>query len=124
MKLTRTRERIAWILWGLALATLVAGSLLPGLWVERMGLPVSRLGDKFLHYSGYCLLSIWPAFSSQTVRRRLRYAAGMITLGIIVELTQRMVPGRSVDLLDLHANNLGVFTGTMVGWLIRATVRL
>lgn len=117
-------ERTFRILWGTLLVLLTAASLLPGFVVDRFGIPTAAVGDKLLHFAGYSLLAFLPALWFSSWRRRLAYAAVVITLGIILELTQRIVPGRNFELADLGANNLGVIVGTFVGCFLRIAGRL
>ncbi len=124
MSLNFAARRGLWILWGLLLALVIVGSLAPGVVVQRVGLPTSGFSDKCLHFSGFCLLSLLPALRASTSRRRLLFVTAMLTLAMILELTQSMVPGRSSDFWDLQANNLGVVTGLMLASLLRTIIPL
>ncbi len=96
MRLNLSAQRAAWILWGSVLAVVIAGSLTPRAWVQDMGLPTSGLGDKLFHFSGYCLLAVLPALRPSSLWSKFFFAAAMLTLGIMLELTQIIVPGRAL----------------------------
>lgn len=98
----------AWAaLWCLAVAVVVAGSLMPG-----PDLPDVPGGDKLHHFLAYFLLAAsavqlfarWPAL--------LGAGLGLVLLGIGLEHAQGAVTAtRMADRLDALANTLGVIAG-------------
>jgi VanZ family protein len=47
--------------------------------------------------------------------------SGGIAFGIITEITQKLSPGRSFNLLDILYNCIGIITGTAVIYLMSKT---
>jgi len=117
-------RRWLWVAWCVTLVMVVIGSLLPGPWMARIQTSVFPASDKLFHFTGYCLLAALPALGSRRRLEIVAFAAVAVLLGVVLEISQRLVPGRVVDLADLGANNLGVFTGAALGWLLRSIFRL
>ncbi|QNP41800.1 VanZ family protein [Lysobacter solisilvae (ex Woo and Kim 2020)] len=113
-------------LWGLAIATVVAASLMP-----PPAMAVPRNFDKVEHLLGYAALS---AFAVQLFAQRsmqLRAAAGLVLLGIALEFAQALLTTtRMADPADALANALGVALGFALSytgaarWLERFDRRL
>lgn len=94
-------------LWVLAIAIVVAGSLLPG-----KDLPAVPLNDKTEHFIAYALLS---GSAVQLFARRLSWAMVsvlLVLMGIQMEFLQaKMGLGRMLDWNDALANTMGVLMG-------------
>lgn len=94
-------------LWMLALAAVVAGSLLPA-----KDLPAVGVSDKFEHFAAYAVLA---AGAVQLYARRLSWAfvaVLLVVLGIGLEYAQAaMKLGRMLDRADALANTIGVLIG-------------
>ena len=97
----------AWsALWCLAIALVVAGSLLPA-----PDLPNPPGSDKLHHFIAYSLLAAgavqlfarWPSL--------LGAGLGLVLLGIGLEHLQGATDSRMADRLDALANTLGVIAG-------------
>jgi len=95
------------VLFGLAVAAIIAGSLLPG--VDAPELPAS---DKWMHFGGYAVLSVLGALSFTSMRRILLVAIACFLLGAALEGAQSRIPGRQASLADAAANLAGVAAGT------------
>ncbi len=111
---------LALLIWLVAVVCVSVSELLPGdssamVWVGSM-----RISDKLLHFGAYTLLSL-IAFVGLPAATGIRLAAITVLLGIALEFTQRLVPGRSFDTADMLANTIGVIAGGIlggaVGWL-------
>ena len=94
-------------LWVLAIALVVAGSLLPS-----SDLPSVKVNDKVEHFVAYALLS---AGAVQLYARRLSWGfvcVLLVLMGIGLEYLQaRMGLGRMLDRNDALANTIGVLIG-------------
>lgn len=85
-------------------------------------IPSVGVGDKFSHFFAYMVLSVllYFAFSLQTRSEILKKYPAIMTIlvgsvyGIVDELHQMLIPGRSAEFLDWIAD----FVGTIVGVLL------
>ena len=99
-------------LWMLMIMAVVAGSLLPA-----RGLPPVLFDgfDKVQHLLGYALLSAYAAMLFARMRARALAAAGLVALGIGLEIAQGMLTAsRQADIADAMVNALGVLAGLAV----------
>lgn len=74
-------------------------------------------GDKLLHFSAYATLMLWFGFIYPSGKAYLKIGAGLILLGITLEILQGMTDYRSFECTDLVCN----FFGVMAGWLFART---
>jgi len=108
------RHPLPWsALWMLAVAAVVAGSLLP-----PADLPARAMGnDKLMHFLGYFMLM---AGAVQLHARRASWVAMamlLVLMGIGLEWLQAwMHVGRTADGMDALANTLGVLAGFTTGF--------
>ena len=65
-------------------------------------------GDKAGHSFAYAVLMFWFA---QLYPRRVAFAAGFIAMGVALEFAQGATGYRSLDVVDMVANALGVLAG-------------
>jgi VanZ family protein len=96
---------LGWLFVGLAIYV----SLAPG-----QKLPDTHMGDKWEHSMGYALLTLWFAgvYSKSSY---WKIAAGLLAMGISIEVAQGMMPyGRQMELRDVGANVLGITAGIAV----------
>lgn len=85
-------------------------------------IPSVGVGDKFSHFFAYMVLSVllYFTFSLQTRSEILKKYPAIMTIlvgsvyGILDELHQMLIPGRSAEFLDWIAD----FVGTIVGVLL------
>ncbi|MFN7182626.1 MAG: VanZ family protein [Thermomonas haemolytica] len=94
-------------LWMLAIALVVAASLVPG-----RDLPDLKVSDKTEHLTAYALLA---AGAVQVFARRRSWAVVcvlLVLMGIAIEFLQgAMGLGRTMDRYDALANTIGVLVG-------------
>ncbi|CAN5303078.1 hypothetical protein BH24PSE2_BH24PSE2_22200 [soil metagenome] len=96
---------IAW----LGVIGAVAASLSPRLPHVQFG-----FDDKIAHACAYLLLMLWFA----GIYRRSRYlliAAGLFTMGVVLEFLQARV-GRHLSGFDMLANLSGILIGLLLAW--------
>lgn len=99
-------------LWAVMILTVVAGSLLPA----RELPPVPFDGfDKVQHLLGYAVLSAYAAMLFARMRGQALAAAGLVALGIGLEVEQGMLTAsRQADVADAMVNALGVLAGMAI----------
>jgi VanZ family protein len=81
--------------------------------------PLLGLGDKFLHFIGYCGLAFLAILSFHRRNRGVAAALSMILLGVGVEFAQMLSPTRTTEWADATANTAGVLCGLMAALLLR-----
>jgi glycopeptide antibiotics resistance protein len=74
-------------------------------------------GDKLLHFSAYISLMVWFGFIYLRGKVYLEIGAGLILIGITLEILQRITGYRSFECSDLICNFLGV----IAGWFLART---
>ena len=125
--LTRHRS-IVRALWALWLIGVVWGSLISETRMESLDrvVPLLEINDKVVHYGAYAGLGFLSMLAFDR-RRGIAVAISMIVLGILLEIAQRLAPGRTPDALDALANTLGILTGITLGSFLnhrRSTIGL
>jgi VanZ family protein len=100
----------AWCAFALAVT---AGCLVPA---DR--LPARLPNDKLLHLLSYAALALPVAALPSTIGQTAAGAVALLLAGLLIEITQHFVPGRSFCIRDLIANAAGVSIGTVVGLLV------
>lgn len=103
--------RIARVLFALGLCAVVWLSLVPTEWPERFPFD---LWDKLQHFGAYAALALCAARGFRPARPAVTIGAGLVALGLGLELAQIFLPERSFSLYDLLANALGVGLGLAV----------
>ena len=115
-------------LWALMIAVVVVGSLLPA-----RELPTAPFDgfDKLEHFFGYAVLSGYAAMLFARLRVQALAAAGLVALGIGLEVAQAVLTvSRQADLADAMVNTVGVLAGLalaatpMARWLQCLDARL
>lgn len=103
------RPRLWLGLWGLMIATVAIGSLLPS--AALPGLPFPG-ADKLQHLLGYAALSGYAVMLFADRRGQRRAVVGLVLLGLAIESAQwGLTDSRTADPLDLLANLAGVVSG-------------
>jgi len=102
---------------GAAILTVVIGELLPGrspllAWVASFG-----FSDKIEHFPAYFLLAALPVLGFET-RKGVLAALSMILVGVLLDLAQKFIPGRTFDFADIAANTAGVLAALGIAWII------
>ena len=92
------------------LAALTLASLTPSELI-----PATGGWDTWLHGLGYGVLGIAGAWAFRGRRAGLRLGLALVTLGVLFELAQDLVPGRSASLGDALADALGAVLGVGLG---------
>lgn len=113
------RSAVALSIWLVLLASVAAGELLMSGSHPLEQLSGGIVSDKTLHFGAYMLLALVPGLG-------LPFSSALVCIvfseivGIALEFTQRMVPGRTCDLYDIVANTAGVLTGTTIVIVLRS----
>ena len=77
--------------------------------------------DKLVHLAGYATLVFWWMQLYPGLPQRVRLAAALVLLGIVIEWLQGFTPTREPDVWDALANTAGVMLG---GWVATHSVNL
>ena len=117
------RTRAVLILWALAVAFVVVGSLLPGPVLTRIHFSAVAPNDKVVHFVGYTVLALFPVAFLELLGMGLALAASMVPMGILLEFLQKLVPGRSFEIGDMLANSFGVATGIVLAMWLRTILK-
>ncbi|MFG5409615.1 VanZ family protein [Piscinibacter sakaiensis] len=85
-------------------------------WIPGRQFPAPNSHDKLNHLLAFTTLMAvgWRVFPAQ----RLRALAGLFAFGVLIELVQLGVPGRSAEFGDLLADALGLGLGAALGALL------
>ena len=97
----------------------IAASLVP-----EAGTSVVAYNDKIAHLAAYFVMGVLAWTAVTTMKRKLYLLFSSVVLGVVLELVQEFVPGRSMDAADAAANTAGVvlaylvcrFCTLYVGW--------
>jgi VanZ family protein len=98
----------------LALGAVSVGCLMPANWLPPLP------NDKLLHFLAFAGLTMlaWRVASGWG---ELQYwLAGLVLIGWVIEVLQKLVPGRNFDWRDLGANVAGIAVAAGVVLLIQA----
>jgi VanZ family protein len=104
------------------------------IWVlssQALDLPMIQaipLQDKGVHFLEYAVLGLFMAHAVHSTWpvRALRYLAAIwltVSLGLVDELHQLYVPGRSADFLDLVADSVGAVVAVLAYAGLRRVLR-
>lgn len=103
------RPRLWLALWAVMMGAVIAGSLLPAR--ELPALPFAGF-DKLEHFVGYAVLSAYAVMLFARMRARTLAAAGLVALGVGLEVAQaQLTVSRQAELADAFVNTLGVLAG-------------
>ena len=109
---TFQRPRLWLVLWGLLIAGVIVGSLLPA---DELPMPPFAGFDKLEHAFGYGVLSAYAVMLFARRRTQAWAAMGLVVLGIAIEIAQaRWTASRSGDPSDVLADLLGVLAGLAI----------
>jgi len=102
---------VLWHTVGLAyLALVIYGSLTP----SPPDLSTFPGADKGVHLTVYAGMMLWFGFLYQSRRSVLVLGALFVALGIVLDLLQGTTGYRSMELLDMVANTIGVLIGGLL----------
>lgn len=95
---------MSWELWLFvaALAAVAIGCLLPSGW-----LPVLP-NDKLLHFGAFAGLTVLATLNAGSYRALGWWVLGLLAAGLLIEILQNLVPGRSFCWRDQAANVAGI----------------
>lgn len=99
---------------GLVVGAVALGCLLPAGW-----LPVLP-NDKLLHFLAFAGLSVLAARIAPAWPQQGYWLLGLLVAGWLIELLQKLVPGRNFCWQDLAANAGGIAAVALAALLVRA----
>jgi VanZ family protein len=109
---TFRRPRLWLALWGVLIAGVIVGSLLPA---DELPVPPFAAFDKLEHAFGYGMLSAYAMMLFARRRTQAWAAVGLVVLGIAIEIAQaRWTSSRSGDPSDVLADLIGVLAGSAI----------
>lgn len=104
------------LLWGISICIVIYYSLIP-----QVEFPINFWNaDKVYHCAAYGWLAVLPMIGFAIRRLAVSAALFMIILGVLLEIGQYYIPGRTFSLLDITANSLGVILGIFLGDYLRS----
>lgn len=109
----------ALVLWTISIVGLIAASIIPSL-----SPPSAHHLDLVIHFGVYVVLAALPAALLERLRVVIALGVLLAGVGLVIEMAQSYVPGRSSSELDLIANCLGILLGLAVGRLLRRYIGL
>lgn len=98
------------------LVAIIIVSLIPFTGTESVG-----HSDKIAHFIVYALLGILGYYISGSFKQRIYFFLSIISLGVVLELVQFLIPTREFSYLDIAANFTGTVFGFLVSWMIRTS---
>jgi len=108
------------VIWYISILLVCYCSLTP-----RLELPVTFWNaDKVYHLLAYGWIANLPFLGYSVKKQALLASFSMIFLGIVLEIGQIYVPGRTFSFIDIIANSLGVFLGMLMGRRIHRGIGL
>lgn len=113
------RRRLSLVLGVLLLLLIAVLSLMPG-----YAPPGHYHADKFIHAGFYCLFTFLWLFGTDNHSRIRHLAVAMAVLmyGILLELLQQYVGGRTVSVADIGANITGVTLAVLIRILLNRSL--
>jgi VanZ family protein len=99
--------------WSALALAVVVGCLVPA---DR--LPRHLPNDKLLHLLSYAALALPVTTVASSSQHAIANAVILLLGGLLIELVQHFVPGRSFCTRDLLANTAGVLIGTLTGLML------
>jgi VanZ family protein len=109
---TFRHPRLWLALWGVLIAGVIVGSLLPA---DELPVPPFAALDKLEHVFGYGMLSAYAMMLFARRRTQAWAAVGLVVLGIAIEVAQaRWTASRSGDPSDVLADLVGVLAGSSI----------
>ncbi|MEX1000328.1 MAG: VanZ family protein [Thermodesulfobacteriota bacterium] len=86
-------------------------------------IPTAAIGagmhsDKLAHFLAYGGMGFLAYISVQSRHKKVYLFIFIISLGVVLELFQLYIPGRSASFFDIVANTLGATMGYLVVWIV------
>jgi len=91
-----------WVLFGVALAAVVAGCLIPNRYLPPLP------NDKLLHAGAFAVLTGLGLRIAQDGRHAALWLLGLLLAGWLIECLQQLVPDRGFSWPDIAANAAGI----------------
>ena len=110
------------IVWTSLLLVVITGSLLPGDSSIMEKLDYLAVNDKLQHFLAYAASAFVPTLHETAAKLRVLLALVAI-MGVLLELSQLFVPGRTCDVYDALCDGAGVLAGFLLGLPLRARVK-
>jgi len=107
-----------WTAWLSLLGVVVLLSLVPG-----RALPAVPVDDSVAHGGAYFVLAVLPVARAARGWVGSTGAVLLAPLGMLLEVVQKVIPGRSFEWRDVAANVAGMMAGMALGWLLRLVWR-
>lgn len=112
------RQRFLFGLWIAGVACVVALSLAPGSYIEKISIP--SVSDKLEHLAAYFVLATLGMIALPSRAAGIYSIVGLAVMGVLIEEIQRVVPGRGFEFGDIFANVSGLCLGALLGVLLRS----
>jgi VanZ family protein len=109
-------------LWYLLIGSVIFGSLLPGGSPLLRAVALLHLNDKVQHCLSYAVLAWFPVWLDSR-SDAVKACITLVGLGIVLEILQLLMPGRSCELLDALADLAGVLTGALAAIVFRGMLQ-
>lgn len=106
------------LIWVGGICVLVAGSLVPEASIAEPSSDFLGI-DKALRVLTFAVLSFFPVVYFASLKMGLILASFVAPLGFMLEIAQRVVPGRHFSPQDMIANNIGAIFGIALALAIR-----
>lgn len=105
---------LLFLLWFILFCFFVALSLVPHL------VSASAETDKILHVLAYSMLTTFPVCYFRSWRIKISAAALLFLTGIMGEILQNIIGGRTGSINDIIANTCGIALGFLIAALLRS----
>ncbi|UMR31016.1 VanZ family protein [Massilia sp. MB5] len=102
------------MVFGLAMAGVALGCLLPARWLPLLP------HDKLLHFLAFAGLTVLAARLAPGWAELRYWLLGLLVAGWLIEVLQKLVPGRSFCWRDLAANAAGIAVAASAILLLQA----
>ena len=98
---------LSWIVFFVGLLAVIALSVIPS-----GAIPNTGLSDKMDHMAAYAALALAGGIAIRGARSLLMLVAGLLLLGLGLELVQALLPSRLASGHDILANVIGITLGS------------
>jgi len=115
-------SRFVYPVWLFSILLVVTGSLLPAASPMMRAVGLLPVGAKALHFCAYTWLALLALLAIQHRSLAVMAALFTILLGVALEFSQKLVPGREFEIRDMFINGFGVLIGIAIGILSRRIV--
>ena len=99
-------KKLSGLVFVIGLLAVIVLSVMPAEAIPKLGFP-----EILAHIAGYAALTGAGGIAFRDAKSLILLAAGLILLGIGLELVQKLVPGRDSSGLEMLANIVGIALG-------------